>query len=67
MQLQAITTPAKAAQVSYSGQASGIEITGEQALRIETSPGGVEILDALVPKEKRWMVAIKVTIQEFDA
>lgn len=66
MQLRKNTTPAKAERTLYSGQADSIEITSGQTLKIESSPGGEEILDVKVPEGKRWVTTIQVAIQEFD-
>jgi len=70
MNLRALVTPAKpaaAAAVAYDGQAGEIEVSSGQALRIETSPGGREVLNAVVPEGKRWIVYVKVNVKEFDA
>ena len=66
MQLQVNTIPAKAEQVSYFGRVGGIEATEGQTLKIETSPDGTEILNALVPEGKRGVVSVKVSVQECD-
>ena len=69
MQLRAIVTPAKLAvpqKVAYTGQAGNIEVTSGKTLKIETTPGGGEILETTVPAGKKWTVYVKVEIQESD-
>lgn len=50
-----------------SGQESNIPVAAGQILRIETSPGGAEILDVEVPVGKAWSVRIIVEVHETDA
>jgi len=38
-----------------------------QRLTIETSPAGVEVLDAEVPRGKQWAVTVMVNVAENDA
>ena len=46
----------------------GLTIPAGQRLRIETSPGGAEILDAIVPAGKRWInLAVSISGDEVDA
>lgn len=69
MQLQTITTPAKAAvpeRIAYEGQAGDIEVAHGQAFKSEVAPGGSEVLNAGPLAGKRWVVYTKVSIQEFD-
>lgn len=69
MQLQTIVTPAKPAvaeRIVYTGQAGGIAVEAGKTLTIESSPGGEDILSVEVPTGKRWIVYIKVDIQESD-
>ena len=69
MQLQTTVTPARPAvlrKVTYSGQVGDINVASGQSLRVESSPGGEEILNAVVPEGKRWVAHVKVDIQEFD-
>ena len=69
MQLQTIVTPAKPAvsqRIAYTGQQGRVEVPAGQRLKIETSPGGGEILDVEVPAGKKWNVYVKVDIQESD-
>ncbi len=44
-----------------------VELTTSQRLKIETSPGGEELLDVVVPLGKHWSVGITVTVTETDA
>lgn len=70
MQLQTTVTPAKPAsgeKVSYGGQVGNVKMSSGQTLKIESSPGGEEILNVAVPEGKRWSVYVQVKIQEFDA
>lgn len=43
------------------------QVTEEQHLKVETSPGGEEILDVIVPKGKVWTVTVSVRVIEEDA
>jgi len=43
------------------------EVTAGKSLKIETSPGGIEILDSQVPRGKTWAVSISVQVSETDA
>ena len=43
------------------------EATAGQSLKIETSPGGDDIMDAEVPAGKKWAVSISVQVSETDA
>jgi hypothetical protein len=47
--------------------ADSIAVTAGQLLKIETSPGGGEILDTAVPAGKTWQVEIQITVIETDA
>jgi hypothetical protein len=42
------------------------ELVAGQSLIIETSPGGIEILDEEVPAGKVWTVHVAVVISETD-
>ena len=44
-----------------------IDLAVGKHIKIETSPQGVEILDAVVPAGKKWRVTISVYIEETDA
>jgi len=44
-----------------------VEVAALQSLKIETSPGGEDILDAECPAGKAWSVRIIVEITETDA
>ena len=41
-------------------------LAAEQALKIETSPGGEEKLAQIVPAGKEWSVTVSVRIEETD-
>ena len=43
-----------------------VEVFAGQSLKIETAPGGVEVLDSEVPAGKKWTVYIYVEIVETD-
>ena len=43
------------------------EVLAGKSLRIETTPSGVEYLNALVPAGKKWAVEVTVQIVETDA
>jgi len=58
--------PTVEAHTRLSGIAA-FEMVNGLALKIETSPDGVEILNADVPEGKKWDVAIQVTVTETDA
>jgi len=58
--------PATAARDVSIGSAS-VSLTAEQYLKIETSPGGEEVLNAQVPAGKAWSVVIHITVCESDA
>ena len=42
-------------------------LTAGMHLKIETSPGGAELLDAVVPEGKTWQVDINLVITDNDA
>ena len=50
----------------YNGQEK-FNISAGKHLKIETSPEGNEILDAIVPTGKKWLVSILVSVQEENA
>ncbi len=41
-----------------------ITVVAGQSLKIETTPGGVELLNDVCPTGKTWKVAISVSIDE---
>ena len=41
-----------------------IELTNPKILKIETSPDGMEILNAAVPEGKKWTVYLNLDIHE---
>jgi hypothetical protein len=55
------------AKVVRSGRSDPIAVSAGQSLRIETSPGGEEILDAECPEGKAWTATVIVEIAEMDA
>lgn len=65
MQFQRNTIPAIE---QLSGHENDIILVAGQSLRIESSPGGEEILDSgVVPAGKVWTFAIGVDCRETDA
>ncbi len=44
-----------------------VELEAGKSFKIETNPGGVELLNATVPAGKHWTVAVQVTVIETDA
>ena len=44
-----------------------VNVTTGKTLKIETYPGGSEILDAACPEGKAWSVQVDVTVTETDA
>lgn len=67
MNLSQIVVPASDEQVSYHGRVNGFEVNDGQVLRIETSPGGAEILNSGPPAGKKWNAIISVQIVETNA
>jgi len=65
MDLRKVSFPAIPAKSNYSGSSS-IEIGSGMRLKIETSPEGIDILDATVPQGKTWKVRIDVKVIEED-
>lgn len=63
MELTDASVPAKK---GYLGNKELVIPAGKH-LRIETSPDGDEVLDAVVPAGKVWTVQIHMTITETDA
>ena len=55
------------ARTKLHGEEDRLVIVAGQRLRIETSPGGAEVLDATVPAGKQWTVTMGVEIDETDA
>ena len=49
-----------------NGQQAGIVIDAGQSLKIETKPGGIEILNEEVPAGKEWNAVVTVAIVETD-
>ena len=65
MQLARTVTPAT---TKLHGEEPGFDVPPGKRLKIETSPGGEEILDAAVPAGKKWInVTICVSGDEVDA
>lgn len=63
MELNVTQTPA---QTRLHGEEIGHIVNAGQTLKIETSPGGNEILDVTVPAGKQWSVIVNVDIRETD-
>lgn len=51
---------------SISRAAEIVELEVGQHIKIETTPDGTEILDAVVPPGKHWSVGLVVTVAETD-
>jgi len=60
------TIDASAAKTLLQG-ADSFSVAAGQSLKIETSPGGAEVLDAECPAGKAWTVSVRVTVTETDA
>lgn len=54
------------ARIDRQGQAT-ISLAAGKHLKIETSPGGEELLDAVVPSGKVWEADIAVYVKETNA
>jgi len=65
MELRKVNFPAIPAKSNYSGSGN-VEVTGGKHLKIETTPGGLDILDAVVPEGKMWKVKIDISIEETE-
>jgi len=63
MDLRKVSFPAIAAKSNYSGSGE-VEVSGGKHLKIETTPDGLDILDAVVPGGKLWKVKIDISIEE---
>lgn len=50
-----------------SGSTEAVSVPAGKALRVETSPGGEELLNAVCPPGKKWTARIIVEITETDA
>jgi len=57
------------ADINYEGYLGNgdFDIASGKHLKIETSPGGEEKLNAVVPEGKQWRVQINIRITETDA
>ena len=55
------------ALVVKSGEVDGYEIPAGRALKIETSPGGDDLLNVTCPAGKVWNAHIRVELTESDA
>jgi hypothetical protein len=53
--------------ITHSGGIATLQIAAGQTLKIETSPGGDDILEATVPEGKVWNTSISVQVNEEDA
>ncbi len=54
------------AQVQKVGSEPKVNVPAGKSVKIETTPGGVEILNVVVPAGKRWEVSFGVDVREFD-
>ena len=55
------------ARTMKRGYQSAIAVAAGESLKIETTPGGIEVLDAECPAGKQWSVSVNVTITESNA
>jgi hypothetical protein len=65
MDLTARTVTSKATRQLTGSQL--VEVTAGQSFAVETSPGGVELLNEECPAGKVWSVTTTVVINETDA
>ncbi len=63
MNLTETTTPAR---VQHSGYDNDVIVSAGQTIKIETTPGGVEILNVVVPAGKQWSLNVSVDVRETD-
>ncbi len=56
-----------AARKELVGEQTDLAVAAGQRLTVETSPGGAEVLDEIVPANKLWTVSLSVKIVETDA
>jgi len=61
-----LTEHSNPAVVGRSGEGR-FELVAGKRLKIETTPDGAEVLDAVVPSGKVWAVTISVAVIETDA
>jgi len=47
--------------------AQSVTVSAGQTFKIESSPGGVEVLDVEIPAGKTWTVEVMVNISESEA
>lgn len=52
---------------TFKWGSSADQVIAGQALKIETTPDGVEILNATCPAGKAWNVRVDIYIDELDA
>ncbi|KKL60797.1 hypothetical protein LCGC14_2201750 [marine sediment metagenome] len=52
------------ARTKLTGEDTTIVILSGGSIKVETSPGGIEVLNATCPTGKTWKVAISVSIDE---
>jgi len=67
MELTTRQTTAARPPSTVSGGHEEFDIVAGKTLRIETSPGGTEVLAVTVPAGKKWRVMIGVEVVETDA
>ena len=65
MDLRKVSFPAIPAKSNYSGSGEVVVDSGKH-LKIETTPGGLDILDVVVPEGKTWKVRIDISIEETE-
>ena len=51
---------------SLLGGAEGFEATAGQAVKIKTSPHGLDVLNEEVPEGERWQIAVNIQIEKFS-
>jgi hypothetical protein len=66
MELTTVGTIAASGVRTIKAASDNIGVSAGQSLIIETSPGGAEILNAVVPAGKSWSVTVEVNVIETD-
>ncbi len=61
-----LSTSTIVSSVQKTGSESGVDVPAGKSVKIETTPGGIEILNVVVPAGKRWEVSFGVDVREFD-
>lgn len=59
-----LTTTTLPARTKLTGEQGNIVLPAGRVFKIETTPGGAEVLEVTVPAGKVWTVVISVSIDE---